>query len=215
MVIYLHEERAYLYWVAHHRGGFVLDCARKPTPRHLVLHRATCGEVKTANGKRTHHTTGKHAKACSLDADELRAWALEQTAAEPANCSGCRPHEQPQPGEAGAEPHLSRLPREILSFILEIAVIHLDDPSRTFHLTVADVAQCFDKTPGQLTQPLGQLWEQGMITVSGRMVPGHALSPRRVVCPTAAALRTLPAYAAEDSDAEADVQRLLEAEGEN
>jgi hypothetical protein len=214
MVIYLNDERAYLYWVTHHRSGFVLDCARKPTPRHLVLHRATCAEVKTATGKRTHHTTGQHAKACSLEADELRAWAVEQTATEPVSCSLCRPHEQPQPGEAGAEAHLTRLPREILSFVLEIAVIHLDDPSRTFHLTVGDVARCFDKTPGQLTQPLAQLWEQGMITVSGRMVPGRALSPRRVVYPTAAALRTLPAYAAENSDAEAEVRKLLDAEAE-
>ena len=54
-----------------------------------------------------------------------------------------------------------------------------------------------------------------MITISGRMVTGQALAPRRIVYPTAAALRTLPAYAAENSEAEAEVRKLLGAEAED
>jgi hypothetical protein len=215
MILYLNEERAYLYWVAHHRGGFVLDCLRKPTPRQLVLHRATCPEIKAGAAKRTHYTTGKHAKACALNADELRSWATEQAAAEPTPCTICRPQEDPhpQPGDAGA--HLTPLTREILSFVLEVAAIHLDNGERPYHLTVADVAQCFEKTAGQITRPLLQLWEQGYLDLAGRVVPGHTLAPRRPVYPTAAALRTLPDLPAVEADAEQEARKLMGVETES
>jgi hypothetical protein len=183
----------------------------------LVLHRATCSEVKAATGRRTHHTTGKHVKACAVDAEELRSWARNQAGAEVTCCPICRPHEDPEPHaeDAGVEPHLTRLTREILSFVLEVAVIHLDDAARPYHLTVADVARCFEKTAGQLSRPLLQLWEQGYLDLGDRVVPGHLLEPKRLVYPTAAALRTLPAFAAADADAEKEVRKLMGLEAED
>jgi hypothetical protein len=78
MILFLDEDRAYLSWVTHHRNGFVLDCNRKPTKHHLILHRAICPEIKHSATKTTHWTTGHHMKACSLNAEELKTWALRQ-----------------------------------------------------------------------------------------------------------------------------------------
>src|SRR5438132_13359399 len=77
MILFINEDRAYLNWVTHHRSGFVLDCRRKPGSRVAMLHRATCPDVKRSSGKKTHFTTGPHMKACSLDAEELRTWAVD------------------------------------------------------------------------------------------------------------------------------------------
>jgi hypothetical protein len=37
MILFIDEDRAYLSWVTHHRNGFVLECAPKPSNRHLML----------------------------------------------------------------------------------------------------------------------------------------------------------------------------------
>ena len=119
MILFLDEDRAYLSWVTHHRNGFVLDCNRKPTKHHLMLHRATCPEIKHSATKTTHWTTGHHMKACTLNAEELKAWAHEQSGANPSGCVSClvtdpsRPVDQPI--------HLTKLDQEILSFVLEVA----------------------------------------------------------------------------------------------
>ena len=91
MILFLDEDQAYLYWVAHHRSAFVLDCLRHPTKAHLVVHRATCPEIKRSESKRTHWTTGKHMKGCAADIQQLTAWAMEQTENEPAFCPLCSP----------------------------------------------------------------------------------------------------------------------------
>jgi hypothetical protein len=208
MIIYLNDERAYLYWVDHHRDGFVLDGRRKPGAGHLTLHRATCLDVKKRNGRRSHYTTGQRLKACSLDASELSAWSNEQAGSGPADCPLCRPQEEPRPrpAEANSAPHLSRLPREILDFVLEVAALHLENPQPAYHLTVADAANCFSKTPAQISRPLLQLWEQGLVTLTGRVVAGRWLNPGQIVYPTPRALRTLPALA---NESEANVASEL------
>ena len=89
MILFLDEDRAYLSWVTHHRSGFVLDCHRKPTKHHLILHRAIRPAIKHSATKTTHWTTGHHMKACSLNADELKTWAHEQTGANASGCVSC------------------------------------------------------------------------------------------------------------------------------
>ena len=78
MIIFLDEEGAYHSWVTHHRPGYVLDWLRKPTKKRPVMHRATCELVRRSKTKRTHWTTGRHLKACALDAEELSAWAAAE-----------------------------------------------------------------------------------------------------------------------------------------
>jgi hypothetical protein len=202
MIIFLNDDRAYLAWVTHHRRGFVLDGKRKPKVSHLTLHRATCAEVKSAASRHVHWTTATKLKACSLSRAELEQWALEETAAGPAYCTGCCPE-----SEATAEQavHLSKLASEILEYILEAALIHFEVEQPPYRLTIGDIAACFAKTPGQIGPAVRQLVDDGLIVVEGAAASTANLRPNRVVLPTARALRTLEAFR-EASDGELDVE---------
>lgn len=195
MILFLNEERAYLNWVTHHRQGYVLDCTRKPTTRHLTLHRATCSQVKKAEARRTHWTTGSHMKGCSLDLDELRRWAVEQAGGQPAICAACRPGQEPANSSALGEPHLTRLDRDILSCVLEIASYHIEAEDHAYVLSVGMIARCLAKSEGQLAAALHRLVDEGLLTISAQAKPGGAFPSRAKIFPTASALRTLDAYA--------------------
>jgi hypothetical protein len=201
MIVFLDEERAYLYWVAHHRAGYVLDCLRKPTKSRLLLHRATCPEIKASHARRTHWTTGRHQKACSLDIEELKSWAMEQAHAEPKTCPTCLTgeleHDQPL--------HLNHLDKEVLAFVLEVATLHLDDRDASYLLTVGKAAKCLAKTPGQLTATFQRLVDQGLLTLSCKVGQGATPPIHCQLMPTVAAMKTLPAFQAV-SDAEIEVE---------
>jgi hypothetical protein len=204
MIVFLDEERAYLYWITHHRAGYVLDCFRKPTKSRLMLHRATCPQIKTSASKRTHWTTGRHLKACSLDGDSLKAWAVEQAQAEPQLCAGCLG------SSAESEPlHLSHLDKELLSFVLEVAMLHLDDRDASYLLTVGKTAKCLAKTPGQLGATLRRLADNGLLKLVGSGRPDEPAFSRCHLMPTVAALRTLPCYQdSSDEEIEAELSTL-------
>ena len=205
MIVFLDEERAYLYWVTHHRTGYVLDCFRKPTKSRLMLHRATCTQIKASANKRTHWTTGRHAKACSLDADSLKGWAVEQAHAEPKLCVECLGDTAPE-----APPlHLSRLDKEVLSFVLEVAMLHLDDRDASYLLTVGKTAKCLAKTPGQLSATLHRLADNGLLRLAGDVAADGAAQSGCRLMPTVAALRTLPCYqSSSDEEIEAELATL-------
>lgn len=208
MIVFLDEERAYLYWVAHHRAGYVLDCLRKPTKSRLLLHRATCPEIKASHTKRTHWTTGRHQKACSLDIEELKSWAMEQAHAEPKICATCLTGEPEQDHPL----HLSHLDKEVLAFVLEVATLHLDDRDASYLLTVGKTANCLAKTPGQLTATIQRLVDQGLLTLSCKLGHGAAPPIHCQLMPTIAAMKTLPAFeAASDAEIEAELATLTNA----
>jgi hypothetical protein len=205
MILFLDEERAYSYWVAHHRAGYVLDCFRKPTKSQLTLHRATCAETKVSASKRTHWTTGRHLKACSLDLDELKAWVGEQTQAEPKLCPACLLDDS----HVDRPLHLSHLDKEVLSFVLEVATLHLDDRDASYLLTVGKTAKCLAKTPGQLSATLHRLAEQGLLKLVGKTKPAEAAPANCQLLPTVAAMRTLPAFqTARNEEIEAELATL-------
>jgi hypothetical protein len=211
MIIFLDEDRAYLAWVTHHRPGFVLDARRKLSKKHVTMHRANCPEVRHASTRHTHWTTGQHLKACAMDAVELVAWVREQIDVEPNSCETCLPTQDfgEAPQGHSSEPHLTRLDRDILSFVLEIAAIHLDDPDSSYALDVGDIARCLQKTPGQLTAAVERLAKMDMIVLNGPFRPEGRGWLRTVIAPTARALRTLPVYSAiEDERLEAELARL-------
>ena len=191
MILFTDEDRAYLNWVTHHRTGFVLDCLRHPTKAHLILHRATCPAVKRSASKRTHWTTGKHMKGCSLDIEQLKTWGKDQTEHEPTYCSQCSPQH-----EVVTEAHLTRLDRDILETVLEFASLHIDENDHAYSLTVGMMARCFGKTEGQLMAALARLVDDEMLLLAGKLKPGETPSPHCGVFPTAKALRTVPDYAA-------------------
>jgi DNA-binding MarR family transcriptional regulator len=195
MIAFLNEDHAYVYWVTHHRGGFVLDCQRRPTKNHVTLHRATCPQIKQTQSKRTHWTTGRKMKACSLDMNELTAWSIEQSQGEPTLCPECHPAEDPAMDPENGT-HLTKLTHEILSFVLEIATNHMDDSELPYRLDVSMIARCYNKTPGQLQPVLKTLLSDGLITLSGKLED----ATRCLIFPTEQAIRTLPEYASQTHD---------------
>jgi hypothetical protein len=206
MMIFLNEERAYQHWVTHHRLGYVLDGRRKPRISRLTVHRADCDDVRVSARSRRHATTGNRLKACSMDRMELETWAVETSGLAADSCPKCRPASE-RPAEAV---HLTRLARDVLDYVLDAAVIHLEHEHPPYHLTIGDIAACFAKTPGQLGPVLQSLVEQGMVVCPGTTAIG-AGSPKRVVLPTIAALRTLEAFhQLDEASLEAELAKLSE-----
>jgi hypothetical protein len=208
MIIFLNDDRAYLHWVTHHRRGFVLDGRSKPKVGRLVVHRATCAEVKSAASKRIHWTTGAKFKACSLDRSELQTWAENETEASVQHCPICRPDRDQLTAEESSV-HLSKLAREIMDYVLDAALIHMEQEHPPYRLTVGDIAACFAKTPGQISAALHQLLDDGLVTATGKMSPGGAIPAKRLVLPAVGALRTLDAFRNEsDAFLQAELQKL-------
>jgi|GEM_PF-2567590 hypothetical protein len=208
MIIFINDDRAYLYWVTHHRPGFVLDGRRKPKINHLVLHRATCTDIKWADSRRTHWTTGGKLKACSLDHDELRAWVVEEAGSGLTQCEKCRP-EHELPSEGSGEIHLTKLGADILDYVLDAALIHFEHEQPPYRLTVSDIAACFGKTPAQLSGALHRLVDDGLLAMDGRLGVAMPIPVKRIVWPTIRALRTLQAFQAEsDEMIQAELARL-------
>ncbi len=207
MVIYLNDDRAYLSWISHHRHGFVVDGKRKPAEGKVTLHRATCSRVKPH--KRARLTSGAHLKACSLDADELEAWTVEQTGGGPTPCGECHPLEQEPHSEVERARHaLTRLGREIVSYVLDLAVMYLDGEERRYHPSVEAVAVYLDKTPKQLAPALARLLEEGYL-VSDPPAGEGDLPATAILYPTPRALRTLPAFdAMSEAELAAELQSL-------
>jgi hypothetical protein len=209
MIIFVDEEHAYRMWIAHHRAGFVLDAPRAHSPKHLVLHRATCPEIKHSASKRTHWTTGNRMKLCALAIDELKRWSAERLDGTPQECPVCRPAaeviEVAADASHPAQPR-TRLGREIMAYVLDVAVIHLDNQDDEYHLTLADVAEYLSKSVRQLSSAVLRLVEDNDLSIAGSLSPGTPLSARHTLVPTAKALRTVPAYA---GLTEAQLQSLI------
>lgn len=208
MIVFLNEDRAYLNWVIRHRQGYVLEGRRRPKVRQLVLHRAICAEVKGNSKSRTHWTTSGRLKACALNLEELQTWAAEESDLPAMVCEKCRPGEENLPEESSSR-HLTKLAAEVLDYVIEAAVIHLENEHPPYRLCVGDIAACFAKTPGQLSAALHQLVDTGWTVMHGRIVKDAPFSLNVLVFPTPAALRTLEAFR-EVSDAEllAELQKL-------
>lgn len=105
--------------------------------------------------------------------------------------------------------HLSKLASEILEYILEAALIHLEIEQPPYRLTVGDIAACFGKTPGQVSPVLHRLLEAGFVILHGNRNTAAAIRPKQVVLPTVAAMRTLEAFQSEcDSTIQAELAKL-------
>jgi hypothetical protein len=176
-----------------------------------MLHRTTCPDVKHSATKATHWTTGHHMKACSLDAEELKTWAREQTQTEPAECPGCMVAQESHSTDHPL--HLTKLGHEILSFVLEIAALHLDDNTGSYWLSVGMVGKCLDKTPAQLSPAIQRLVDDGMLTTTETAKPGEHLSMTGRLFPTIGALKTLSAFQdCSDQQLRLELSRLVGAE---
>lgn len=203
MLIIINDDAVYVSWISRHRTGFVVDCRRKPTKDHLILHRATCSIIKPH--RRARLTTRAHIKACSLDAAELDAWALEQTGGGVIACAECQPDRgEPIAAEHQAHHALTRLGRDALSYVLDLAVMYLDGAERQYHPRIPDIALYLGKSSGQIMPAIRRLIDEGYLEFAGA---DKSVGPasKSIVFPTARALGTIPAFGAmpaEQIDAE-------------
>jgi hypothetical protein len=90
--------------------------------------------------------------------------------------------------------HLTKLDHEILSFVLEVATLHLDEEGEAYWLNVGMVAKCLDKTPAQLSAAFHRLVDDGMLKFTEKSKPAEPLSVKCGLFPTVIAMKTLPAY---------------------
>ena len=193
MLIIINEDPVYVNWLSRHRQGYVVDSKRKPTKNHLILHRATCSVIKPH--KRARLTSGAHIKACSVDVEELTTWALEQTGGGLVACAACQPDAEESATCEHQEKHsLTRLGRDILSYVLDLAVMYLDGEERYYHPKVQDIAVYLAKSPGQIMPAVQRLIAEGYLDYEPPATKG-APSTAWIIYPTASALRTIPAFA--------------------
>lgn len=89
MTTFVDDDEGYLAWVGDHPGGYVVNCGRRPTPAYLILHRATCGSIRSDT--RANWTTGDYIKVCSEDLGDLRRWASGEVGGELQPCGSCSP----------------------------------------------------------------------------------------------------------------------------
>lgn len=87
---FVEDDDGYLSWLREHPGGFVLNCARKPSAAYLPLHRASCRKISGEPDNGISWTTA-YQKVCATTIGELEQWARAKTGAGPTRCGICRP----------------------------------------------------------------------------------------------------------------------------
>jgi hypothetical protein len=195
LIIYLDDDGPYLSWVTHHHHGFVIDWLRPPTRRHPIAHRATCKKIRVAKSKKkTHWTTGRRLKACSEDLGKLLAWAEEASGHAADFCELCAPQQEPRQDEDTNHKRLTKLEKQVLEYVLEIAVIYLDNLDLSYELTVGDIADCLDKTAGQIAAAMFQLIAGGYLRLHPAITEQTDVRSEQRAFPTSKALRMEPAF---------------------
>ena len=207
MLIIVNDDPAYRSWIARHRDGFVVDCQRKPTKGHVVLHRATCPLIKPHGRARL--TSGAHIKVCSLHLVELSDWTREETAGGLQNCPECSPEQSSiETANQPATHALTRLGRDVVSYVLDLAVIYLDGEAPHFRPTIGQIAQYLEKTPPQIRPTIERLVADGHLTCDSAEAPAK-WSDETLVRPTAKSLSSIPAFGAMGpADLLAELDRL-------
>ena len=183
-------------------GGKRIGRRQRPT-----IHRATCQQVRKKSKSRvTHFTIGNSLKACAEDLQELTKW-LESQSLQPKFCDECQPLNEAVSAAVSntAEKRLTKAGREILDYIIEIAVISLDNADSRYALTVSNLSRVFDKSAAQLRSTLQSLIQANWIHVLPASDKADPLSADTLVFPTAEALRTESAFA-ELSQKQADAK---------
>ncbi len=75
---------------------------------------------------------------------------------------------------------MTRLDREILEIVLEVASIHLDEDDGEYRLTIGKAARCLGKTEGQLMPSVARLVADEMLILAGGARAPYF--PRRARC---------------------------------
>ena len=84
---------------------------------------------------------------------------------------------------------------EILDYVVETAVIHMDNEDAGYDVTVGNVADYLNKTTGQITAAILRLIQSDYLRADNDIRAEAELSREHRVFPTSGALRMLPAFA--------------------
>lgn len=190
MLIFLNDDEACRHWLAHHRQGYAVHGLRTRKPTGLTLHNAQCEALRDAT-KHGRATTRRHWTACSTNQGELLRWCMAEYGVEPSICDACG--SAPPTDLRTWSPGLTRGSHDVLDFVLDVAIIHLEPDAKPYRLTIGDIAHCLRKTTGQLSPAVRSLSEKQLILVeppTGR----RATFERSTVYPTPAGLKTLPYF---------------------
>lgn len=191
MLIFVDDDAAYRHWVTHHRSAYVVTGRWRPRWSRLELHRAACPQVRDPLARRAGLTTGGRFKAGATAAAPLLDWFAVAAVPLP-TCSACQPLDATLTG--AADPHLTHLDREILDYILEASAIHLEDDSPRYAVTLGDIATSLRHRPAHIGQSVQRLIDNGLLEIPGAPPTGRRLTARRLVLPTALALRRLEGW---------------------
>lgn len=125
---------------------------------------------------------------------KLLAWAEEESGHAPDFCEACEPEKEPQQGEGTKRNRLTKLQKEVLEYVLEIAIIYLDNQELSYELTVGDIADCLGKTSGQIAAAVFQLIASGYLRLHPVITEQTDICIEQRAFPTSKALRMEPAF---------------------
>lgn len=107
-VEFIGNDEAYLRWLDEHPEGYVTNAHRNVTPSYMVLHKATCGMIKSTQGiPPGGFTERNYIKVCAGSVELLREWAKQHGRPDgsfSSACNICKPtgeHTIPEPRPGG------------------------------------------------------------------------------------------------------------------
>ena len=98
MAIEFTNDNSYLYWIANHPEGYVLNMRKNKSPGYMVLHKATCYSItnlnRKAGAKEGGFTEHDYLKVGAENVGDLRAWTRSNGRPDGSfsnECSFCKP----------------------------------------------------------------------------------------------------------------------------
>jgi serine/threonine protein kinase len=89
-VEFIGNDEAYLRWLDEHPEGYVTNAHRNVTPSYMVLHKATCGMIKSTQGiPPGGFTERSYIKVCAGSIELLREWAKQHGRPDGSFSSAC------------------------------------------------------------------------------------------------------------------------------
>lgn len=86
--VFKDDDAGFVAWIKSNQDGYLLNTYRNPSPKYVVLHRATCPSFKRNQGE---HWTKSYLKICATDPNELCSWMERKISPEttPTPCKRC------------------------------------------------------------------------------------------------------------------------------
>lgn len=92
---FIGNDEAYLRWLGEHPEGYVINTHRNVAPNYMILHKATCGMIKSTQGiPPGGFTERNYIKLCAGSIELLREWAKQHGRPDgtfSSACNICRP----------------------------------------------------------------------------------------------------------------------------